>query len=96
MKILAPATMALVLAGCAMDSRPEPTPPTPRACVADGVQRFVGQPVTPALVEQVRRASRSTTARRITPNMRVTMEFRADRVNVWVGLKGEVERVSCG
>jgi hypothetical protein len=24
------------------------------------------------------------------------MDFRADRVNVWVGLNGEAQRISCG
>ena len=96
MKILSAVTITLLLTGCAMGSRPKPTPPAPRACAAENVQRFVGRPATPALVDQVRRASGSTVARRITPEMRVTMEFRPDRVNVWVGLKGEVERISCG
>lgn len=85
----------LVLTAC-MEGRPHPLPGPARACEAGPAQRFVGQPATPALVAKVRRQSGAAVARRITPEMRVTMEFRADRVNVWVGLKGEAERISCG
>ncbi|KQS04868.1 hypothetical protein ASG11_11910 [Sphingomonas sp. Leaf357] len=88
-------TLAGALTGC-MQGHPRPLPGPPRACEADPAQRFVGQPATPALVAKVRRQSGAALARRITPDMRVTMEFRADRVNVWVGLKGEAERISCG
>ena len=89
----------LALAGCTQErpaSAVAPAPVSTGVCQADPAQRFVGQQVTPALVEQVRVASGSKLARRITPEMRVTMEFNAERANVWVGLKGEAERVSCG
>ena len=89
---------ALALVGCTQD-RPAATPAPvgeAQACNVDKLQGYVGQPATPELLDKVRRESHSATARRITPEMRVTMEFRADRVNIWVGLKGEAERINCG
>ncbi|MES2057456.1 MAG: I78 family peptidase inhibitor [Pseudomonadota bacterium] len=94
MKIAIGLIGALALGGC-MDGHPTPLP-GPRACNADRVQNLVGQRATPALVGKAKRRSGASVARRITPEMRVTMEFRADRVNVWVGINGTAERISCG
>lgn len=100
MKIASIAVATLALSACVND-RPAPLPgpaqPGPaRLCEAGPAQALLGRPATPALVDQARRQSGATLARRITPEMRVTMEFRADRVNVWVGLTGEAERINCG
>ena len=96
MKIaLAAPALVFALAACTQE-RPAPLPGPVGVCQADPVQRFVGQRATPALVAKVQRVSGARSARRITPNMRVTMEFNESRVNVWVGLKGEAERISCG
>jgi hypothetical protein len=95
MKAAAIVLSALALTAC-VDGRPHPLPGPARACEAGRVQHFVGQSATPALVAKVRRQSGAALARRIAPDMRVTMDFRADRVNVWVGLNGEAQRISCG
>ncbi|MGY4395932.1 putative small lipoprotein YifL [Sphingomonas sp. UYAg733] len=94
--LIAPALIVVfALAGC-MDGRPTPLPVPPRACNADRAQSLIGQRATPALVSKAKRRSGASLARRITPEMRVTMEFRADRVNVWVSTDGRAERISCG
>ncbi len=95
MKIVAIALGALALTAC-MESRPAAMPGPVRACDAGPVQALIGSPATPSLVDKVRRRSGSALARRITPEMRVTMDFRADRVNVWVGTNGTAERITCG
>lgn len=95
MKIVAITLGALALTAC-MESRPAPLPGPARACDAGPVQALMGKPATPSFVEKVRRQSGSALARRITPEMRVTMDFRADRVNVWVGTNGTAERITCG
>ncbi|MEG3086337.1 I78 family peptidase inhibitor [Sphingomonas sp. PB4P5] len=92
---LAAPALVLALAACTQE-HPAPLPAPAGLCKAAPVQRFVGQQATPALVEKVQRRSGASTARRITPEMRVTMEFNEARVNVWVGLKGEAERITCG
>ncbi|MEN2784889.1 I78 family peptidase inhibitor [Sphingomonas qilianensis] len=91
--IVAPALV--LFAGCAQH-HPAPLPAPIGVCQAAPVQRFVGQQATPALLGEVQRISGAATARRITPEMRVTMEYSDARVNVWVGLKGEAERITCG
>jgi hypothetical protein len=93
--VIAAPVLLLAVAGCTQE-HPAPLPGPTGICQAEPAQRFVGQQATPALTEQVRRASGAGTARRITPEMRVTMEFSDTRVNVWVGLKGEAERITCG
>jgi hypothetical protein len=93
--VIATPALLLALAGCTQE-HPASSPAPTGVCQAEPVQRFVGQQATPALVDKVQRASGAGTARRITPEMRVTMEFSEARVNVWVGLKGEAERITCG
>ena len=95
MKIVVVALGALALSAC-MESRPAPMPAPVGACDAALVQALIGKPANPSFVEKVRRQSGSALARRITPEMRVTMDFRADRVNVWVSTNGTAERITCG
>jgi len=95
MKIAALLIGTLTLSACAGD-RPTPLPGPARACNAGPAQDLVGRTASPALVAKARRQSGATLARRITPEMRITMEFRADRVNVWVGTSGKAERITCG
>jgi hypothetical protein len=96
MKVALTAPLAVLALAACVQERPAPLPAPTGLCKAEPVQRYVGQQATPALLGKVQRESGATNARRITPNKRVTMEFNETRVNVWVGLKGEAERITCG
>ncbi len=73
------------------------TPPMrTESCKADGAQQFVGRTATPEIVEQARMASGAKTARVLTPDQMITMEYRGDRLNVRVGTDNVIGSVGCG
>ncbi|QNQ11263.1 I78 family peptidase inhibitor [Sphingomonas alpina] len=93
--ILGTSLPLLLLSACAMDGPPQ-RPGPPRACNADPAQQFIGRPGSARTVASAKRRAGARTVRRITPGMMVTMDFRADRLNVYVDAQGRVERLSCG
>jgi hypothetical protein len=66
------------------------------SCKADAAQQFVGQAATPEIVEQARVASGAKTARVLTPDQVITMEYRGDRLNVRVSADNVIGSVGCG
>lgn len=87
----------LLLAACA--SRPATPPPpadAPAACNADMARQYVGQPATAANIEAVRKRTGAKLVRALKPDQMVTLEYRADRVNVLQDAAGVIERISCG
>ena len=83
--------LPLFLSACAL------TPATPPACNADGLDRFKGSLVNIDTARQIQLASRSRSVRWLGPKDIVTMEFRADRVNLVLdeGLHNIVD-IRCG
>lgn len=90
---LAPLGLVLALAACQMQS-PEAPPaaaPAEDACQASGLQMLVGQP---ASVLDTMRFAQPT--RIITPDMAVTMDFNAQRLNIEIDEAKRISRVACG
>ena len=85
---------ALALAGCAPP--PESTPPPVRDCNAAAVQVLIGRQRTTALVQEVQRLSHADAVRVLRPGQMVTMEYRADRVNIRVDAQDKVVAITCG
>ena len=67
-----------------------------RACQSAGLERFAGQSATSAVGAEILRVSNAAVLRWVQPGMMVTMEYRADRVTVWLAAGNRIERVSCG
>lgn len=82
----------LVLAAC--DVPPPATPPaTPDPsvqCKADDYKALIGQPKS-VLTTMLLPAG----TRVIGPGDAVTMDYRADRVNIELGASGRIEKISC-
>lgn len=76
-----------------------PPPPhgAPPGYVCDGsnIQQFVGREASSALAAEMLRVSGARTIRWVQPGMMVTMEFRADRLTVFLDSNNRVERISC-
>ena len=90
----------LLLAACAAPEPPAPSssgePQTAEeATRADtcGARRFMGLIGTPA--DQIDRATLPPRTRVITPDMMVTMDFSAQRLNIIVGTDGIVGSLRC-
>ena len=66
-------------------------------CSADAAQSFVGQEASEATIAQAQAATGATGALRvIKPGQPVTMDFRADRLNVEVDDDNTIVRITCG
>ncbi|HZW17406.1 MAG TPA: I78 family peptidase inhibitor [Luteimonas sp.] len=66
-------------------------------CSADAAQSFVGQQASDDIVAQAQAAAGAKGAVRvIKPGQPVTMDYRADRLNVEVDEQGAIVRISCG
>ena len=70
--------------------------PTPDSCTSSAVEHFKGQTATPALLEQARQQAGASTARILTPNSVVTLEYNGQRLNLNVDDQRVITRVSCG
>jgi hypothetical protein len=85
---------AAVLGGCAQHSVPAAIPATGE-CRADAVQQFVGQPADAVQAEALRQSGARVVRRYATGDM-LTMDYRADRLNIETDAGGRVVRLTCG
>jgi hypothetical protein len=96
------ALFALVpLAACAQTSPPADTPETPPArlagqCDAAAVQDLVGKPASSELGADALTRSHAAVMRWLRPGQIVTMEYRADRLNLNLDAQNVVARIGCG
>ena len=90
--------LVVTLAACSYRTPPpEPTPPPPdHACNAAPAQSLIGRSASPALADEARRLSGARVWRWLRPGQIVTMEFRADRLNIRLDAQDRVEGLSCG
>ncbi|MES2419990.1 MAG: I78 family peptidase inhibitor [Pseudomonadota bacterium] len=97
MRIVLVAALAATAACTPVEMRGE-TPaaaPVATACNADSLGDLVGKRASDARADVMQTRSGSRTLRWIAPNTAVTMDFRADRLNVYVDAKGRIERFTC-
>ena len=92
---------ALSLAACA--TTPAPADPMlaesarpAGTCRGDSLASFVGQPRSEALGARMLKQSGATRIRWVAKGMMVTMDYREDRLTVYLDAANRVERASCG
>ncbi|HJU77823.1 MAG TPA: I78 family peptidase inhibitor [Sphingomicrobium sp.] len=94
--LIAPA----LLTACATAPAAQPGPPATgesgHVCRNEGLGVFAGREATDEVGAEILRVSGARHLRWVRPGMMVTMEFREDRVTVWLAAGNRVERVSCG
>ena len=86
---------ALALAACSTVPA-DGTEPVGGTCKGEGLSSFVGQDATEATGSELLKQSGANTLRWVPKGSMITMEFRADRVTVYLDANNEIERVSCG
>jgi hypothetical protein len=93
-------TLLIALAACTPADQPPQTPATDPAsgaqCDATKVQALIGQMGDPATIERAKAGSGAETVRRYATGSALTMDFRADRLNVEVDAGGRIVKLSCG
>lgn len=91
----------LAVGACSTMAANEPEPPvrgeTPGYTCRDGeLDSFVGRPATADVGAELMRRSGARTLRWVTKGMMITMEFRSDRLTVWLDASNRIERLNCG
>jgi hypothetical protein len=101
----------VLLAACATNSAASdaapvqggPLQPTPvhgvtpgHKCQIEGTDRFVGQRRSSRTGAAIKRASHAAVLRWSPPNTMLTMDYREDRVTVFLGADRKVTQVKCG
>ena len=93
------ATSAL-LGGCATANAQSPYPHRSAVesfeCRNTGLPQFTGQPATPEVARRILTASGAKHLRWVAHGMMVTMEYRSDRVTVYLDQQSRIERAACG
>lgn len=92
--LLAPALLA------ACTTAPAATPihgVTPgHKCDASRTARFIGDPGTKSTGATIKRASHAAVLRWAPPGVMLTMDYREDRVTVYLGPDKKVTKINCG
>jgi hypothetical protein len=91
--------LALVALGAcsAAPARPIIHGETPgHTCKTDGTDQFVGKSRSKAIEGPIRRVSNAAVLRWAPPGIMLTMDYRADRVTVWVDPSGTITQLKCG
>ena len=92
----------VILAGCANSTVPEDAPrpstmqETKNDCDASHLQSHVGQPHSEALEQTLSHQSQAKRLRVIKPSQGYTMDYRSDRLNIYVDDAGRIKQLSCG
>lgn len=87
---------ALAVAACAPAQAPGGAGPVAGQCDAARLGTLVGRAFTDSLRAEALRRSGARTARVIRPGDAVTMDYRADRLNIHLTARDRVERFACG
>ncbi len=72
-----------------------PAEPGNGGCTPDALARYSGQTANDALAERMKRETGRTALRWVQPGMAVTMDYREDRLTVYLDSSNRVERASC-
>ncbi|MFL6721169.1 MAG: I78 family peptidase inhibitor [Sphingomonas sp.] len=89
-----------LLAACAATSPPQATPVhgvTPgHTCDAKRTDSFIGRTGSQATGAAIKRATKAAVLRWSPPNTMLTMDYREDRVTVWLDENKKITKVRCG
>ena len=98
---------ALLLGGCtAQAASTAPADPAPSipvrgetpgyVCQLEGTKQFIGKPANDKTKAAILRVSTAAVLRWAPPGTMLTMDFRSDRVTVYLGPDRKITKISCG
>lgn len=98
--LLALLSATALLAACAT-SKPEASADTtaeaaPATCKADAADAYIGKAGDADTIDAVRKATGSTLVRALRPGDAATMDYRVERVNIYLDASGNIEKIGCG
>jgi hypothetical protein len=90
-------TIVLLAACSTATAEPPVHGATPgRTCRSEDPDRFIGQPGTSETGAEILRATNSAVLRWAPPGTMLTMDFREDRVTIYLGPDYKVTKIACG
>jgi hypothetical protein len=99
-KLISTAASLLALAAMSPPAAAQTIPlrgDTPgHSCRIAGTQRFIGKFATKMMGAAIKDVSRAAVLRWAPPGAMLTMDFRADRVNVYVDARKVITKINCG
>ncbi len=90
---------AVVLAAAACTTLPPPplaARPSMGSCDTAPISWVIGKAASPEVVERAQHESHSRDVRVIEPDHAVTMDYREDRLNLYVNKAGAIHKATCG
>ena len=88
--------LTLIVSACAPAQPPVTPDPVAGACQTEALAGMLGWRWSDARRGEALRVSGARSLRVIRPGDAVTMDFRADRLNVHLDARGQVDRFACG
>jgi len=88
--------LAPLLAAACTTMANETPPISDGQCRSEGLDAFVGREPTPEVGSEIIAKSGAKVFRWLVPGQIVTMEFRADRLNIVLDDAGKVSAIRCG
>ncbi|EHJ62989.1 lipoprotein [Novosphingobium pentaromativorans US6-1] len=88
----------LALSACTADqAAPETAPPAPvaQSCGAEQLGSYVGQPASDEVLGLIRQWRGDNPIRVLKPGSAMTMDYRPNRLNVFLDDKGMIEKFEC-
>ena len=92
----------LLIAACSTAPAAPPADPplhgeTPgHTCTTDGIAQFIRQTRSDAIGDQIKKVSHAAVLRWAPPGVMLTMDYRADRVTVWLDSANKITQIKCG
>lgn len=83
------------LATACTSMAPPSVTPAAEACSPQALARYAGFAADDALAARMKRETGKVAVRIVKPGMAVTMDYREDRLTVYVDATNKVERASC-
>jgi hypothetical protein len=65
-------------------------------CTTDGTDQFIGQEGTEATGNAILKASNAAVLRWAPPGVMLTMDYREDRVTIWLDPAKKITKIRCG
>jgi hypothetical protein len=101
--LLSPVLLAACATNLPAQESPGPPQPTPihgvtpgHKCRAAGTSQFIGKPGTSKTGVAIKRVTRAAVLRWAPPGYMMTMDYREDRVTVYLGDNRKITKVNCG
>ena len=85
-----------MLAACAAQQPPVHGVTPGHKCDAANTNQYVGQPGTADTGAAILRATKAAVLRWAPPNTMLTMDYREDRVTIWLDQANKITKIRCG